>query len=56
VETVGLTSGASAPELLVRRVVGWFRARGVNQVDEIEAAPEGIAFKLPVELRALTSS
>jgi 4-hydroxy-3-methylbut-2-en-1-yl diphosphate reductase len=56
VETVGLTSGASAPESLVRRVVGWFRARGVTQVDEIEAAPEGIAFKLPVELRALTSS
>jgi len=29
VETAGLTSGASAPESLVRRVLAWFRARGV---------------------------
>jgi 4-hydroxy-3-methylbut-2-en-1-yl diphosphate reductase len=56
VETIGLTSGASAPESLVRRVVGWFRARGVTEVDEIEAAPEDIAFRLPLELRGLTSS
>jgi 4-hydroxy-3-methylbut-2-enyl diphosphate reductase len=56
VETIGLTSGASAPESLVRRVVGWFCARGVTEVDEIEAAPEDIAFKLPLELRGLTSS
>jgi 4-hydroxy-3-methylbut-2-enyl diphosphate reductase len=56
VETIGLTSGASAPESLVRRVIGWFRARGVTEVDEIEAAPEDIAFRLPLELRGLTSS
>jgi 4-hydroxy-3-methylbut-2-enyl diphosphate reductase len=56
VETVGLTSGASAPESLVHRVVAWFRARGVTEVDEVEAAPEDIAFKLPLELRTLTSS
>jgi 4-hydroxy-3-methylbut-2-enyl diphosphate reductase len=51
VETVGLTSGASAPETLVRRVVAWFRARGVTQVDELEAAPEEVFFRLPPEVR-----
>jgi 4-hydroxy-3-methylbut-2-enyl diphosphate reductase len=52
VETVGLTSGASAPESLVRRVVGWFRDRGVTQVDELEAPAENVAFRLPPEVGA----
>jgi 4-hydroxy-3-methylbut-2-en-1-yl diphosphate reductase len=51
VETVGLTSGASAPENLVRRVVEWFRARGVTQVDELEAPPEEVFFRPPPEVR-----
>jgi 4-hydroxy-3-methylbut-2-en-1-yl diphosphate reductase len=51
VETVGLTSGASAPEKLVQRVVRWFRARGVTQVDELEAAREKVFFRLPPEVR-----
>jgi 4-hydroxy-3-methylbut-2-enyl diphosphate reductase len=51
VETVGLTSGASAPENLVHRVVGWFRARGVTQVDEVEAPPEEVFFRLPPGIR-----
>jgi isocitrate dehydrogenase len=52
VETVGITCGASAPESLVRRVVGWFRARGVRDVESQKAAPENVAFKLPLEVRA----
>jgi 4-hydroxy-3-methylbut-2-enyl diphosphate reductase len=52
VETVGLTSGASAPESLVRRVVGWFRDRGVTQVDELEAPAENVSFRLPREVGA----
>jgi 4-hydroxy-3-methylbut-2-en-1-yl diphosphate reductase len=52
VETVGLTSGASAPESLVRRVVGWFRDRGVTEVDELEAPAENVSFRLPPEVRA----
>jgi 4-hydroxy-3-methylbut-2-enyl diphosphate reductase len=52
VETVGLTSGASAPETLVRRVVGWFRDRGVTQVDELEAPDENVSFRLPPEVGA----
>jgi 4-hydroxy-3-methylbut-2-enyl diphosphate reductase len=51
-QTVGLTSGASAPERLVERVCDWFRARGVSEVRELEASrEEDVFFKLPVELR-----
>ncbi|HET7567710.1 MAG TPA: 4-hydroxy-3-methylbut-2-enyl diphosphate reductase [Gaiellaceae bacterium] len=50
-ESVGLTSGASAPERLVERVCDWFRARGVADVREAGSAFEDVTFKLPVELR-----
>jgi 4-hydroxy-3-methylbut-2-enyl diphosphate reductase len=49
-ETVGLTSGASAPERLVAEVCAWFRARGA-EVCEQAAVHEDVSFKLPVELR-----
>jgi 4-hydroxy-3-methylbut-2-enyl diphosphate reductase len=52
VESVGLTSGASAPESLVRRVVGWFRERGVSQIESLDDAFEDVFFKLPREVRA----
>jgi 4-hydroxy-3-methylbut-2-en-1-yl diphosphate reductase len=51
VETVGVTSGASAPEKLVARVCAWFRARGVTDVSDFRSAHEDVVFKLPVELR-----
>jgi 4-hydroxy-3-methylbut-2-enyl diphosphate reductase len=51
VETVGVTSGASAPEKLVGRVCDWFRARGVTDVSDFRSAHEDVVFKLPVELR-----
>ncbi len=51
VETVGLTSGASAPDSLVRRVVGWFHDRGVLEVDELEGPSENVFFRLPPEVR-----
>ena len=50
-ETVGLTSGASAPEHLVERVCDWFRARGVADIREAAFGSEDVFFKLPVELR-----
>jgi 4-hydroxy-3-methylbut-2-enyl diphosphate reductase len=50
-ETVGVTSGASAPESLVARVCEWFRGRGVNEIAAFASAYEDVVFKLPVELR-----
>jgi len=51
VETVGVTSGASAPEKLVGRVCDWFRARGVVDIEPFRMVDEDVTFKLPVELR-----
>jgi 4-hydroxy-3-methylbut-2-en-1-yl diphosphate reductase len=49
-ETVGLTSGASAPERLVAEVCAWFAARGAEVCDQ-KAVHEDVNFKLPLELR-----
>jgi 4-hydroxy-3-methylbut-2-enyl diphosphate reductase len=52
VETVGLTSGASAPEALVARVCEWFRRRGVTDIASMpKATVENVFFRLPLELR-----
>jgi 4-hydroxy-3-methylbut-2-enyl diphosphate reductase len=51
VETVGITSGASAPEKLVTRVCDWFRARGVDDIESYRLVEEDVTFRLPVELR-----
>jgi 4-hydroxy-3-methylbut-2-enyl diphosphate reductase len=50
VECLGITAGASAPEYLVEEVVGYFRARGVMEIEEIEAVTEEVNFALPPEL------
>jgi 4-hydroxy-3-methylbut-2-enyl diphosphate reductase len=50
-ETVGLTSGASAPEKLVERVCDWFRALGVEDISAHRLVEEAVEFRLPVELR-----
>ena len=51
VETVGITSGASAPEKLVNRVCDWFRARGVASIEPHSTVEEDVTFRLPIELR-----
>ena len=51
IETVGLTSGASAPEKLVRQVCAWFRERGVTDIAVYNLVEEDVEFRLPVELR-----
>ncbi|MBK9739733.1 MAG: 4-hydroxy-3-methylbut-2-enyl diphosphate reductase [Actinobacteria bacterium] len=49
--TVGLTSGASVPEILVTDVLTWLAERGFVDVDEVETAEETLVFALPPELR-----
>jgi 4-hydroxy-3-methylbut-2-en-1-yl diphosphate reductase len=56
VTTVGVTSGASAPERLVTRVCDWFRARGVTEIRAASSLVEDVVFRLPVELRRAASS
>jgi 4-hydroxy-3-methylbut-2-en-1-yl diphosphate reductase len=51
VESVGVTSGASAPEKLVERVCDWFRARGVARIEPYRLVEEDVEFRLPIELR-----
>ena len=51
VRTVGVTSGASVPELLVRDVLGYLAERGYQDVQPVVAAEESVLFALPRELR-----
>ena len=49
--TVGLTSGASAPEWLVRRMLDWLAERGFAQVEEVTLTEERVRFSLPAGVR-----
>jgi 4-hydroxy-3-methylbut-2-enyl diphosphate reductase len=51
VTTIGLTAGASAPEKLVRDVIGRLQSWGAGDVRELDGEPETITFALPKELR-----
>ncbi|MEY9988386.1 4-hydroxy-3-methylbut-2-enyl diphosphate reductase [Streptomyces sp. V4I8] len=51
VTTVGVTSGASVPEVLVEQVLEWLAQRGYDDVELVKAAEESIIFSLPKELR-----
>jgi len=48
---VGITSGASAPEELVQRLIDFFRARGTDDVEEFEVLREDVRFMLPKVIR-----
>ncbi|HEX4698734.1 MAG TPA: 4-hydroxy-3-methylbut-2-enyl diphosphate reductase [Actinomycetes bacterium] len=48
---VGVTSGASVPEILVRGVLDWLAERGFTDVEEVSSAEESLLFALPPELR-----
>jgi 4-hydroxy-3-methylbut-2-enyl diphosphate reductase len=56
VSRLGLTAGASAPEVLVDEIVAAFSARFATKVEPVVTAAEDIAFKLPRELRDWPSS
>ncbi|HEY2056571.1 MAG TPA: 4-hydroxy-3-methylbut-2-enyl diphosphate reductase [Solirubrobacterales bacterium] len=51
VETLGITSGASAPEVLVEELVEWLRGRGTVEVGKLGAVHEDVRFMLPREVR-----
>ena len=52
VTTVGLTSGASVPEILVRDVLDLLARKGYADVEEVRTATEDLMFSLPHEIRA----
>jgi 4-hydroxy-3-methylbut-2-en-1-yl diphosphate reductase len=57
VRVVGISSGASAPEELVGRLVEFFRARGTRDVEEFEVLREDVRFMLPKTIRqAMTAA
>ncbi|MFN8126237.1 MAG: 4-hydroxy-3-methylbut-2-enyl diphosphate reductase [Candidatus Nanopelagicales bacterium] len=55
IEAVGVTSGASVPEALVREVLQWLAERGYTSVETVTATEETLTFALPKELRASRS-
>jgi len=50
VDTVAVTAGASAPEVLVEGVVNYLKQNGFANVEEIEVMPENVRFGLPPEI------
>jgi 4-hydroxy-3-methylbut-2-enyl diphosphate reductase len=51
---VGVTAGASAPELLVEEVIDTLRQRGIATVRDLEGREENVTFSLPKALRIPT--
>ena len=51
VKAVGITAGASAPEVLVKEVVDTLVAMGGEAPQELDGIPENVVFSLPKELR-----
>ena len=56
VGTVGVTSGASVPEILVSEVLDWLAERGFPDVETVKAAEERLVFALPHELRSRSAA
>jgi 4-hydroxy-3-methylbut-2-enyl diphosphate reductase len=51
IDRIGITAGASAPEVLVRGVIEQLRAWGAVGMDELDGRPENVTFSMPKELR-----
>jgi 4-hydroxy-3-methylbut-2-en-1-yl diphosphate reductase len=51
VRSVGLSSGASVPEILVHEVIAWLAERGYGDLEEVSHTEERLTFALPQELR-----
>jgi 4-hydroxy-3-methylbut-2-enyl diphosphate reductase len=54
--TVGITSGASAPEMLVQELIERFRSDGVEDVSEVTVTREDVRFMLPKTIRATATA
>ena len=54
IQSVGLTAGASAPEVLVNEIIEAFRARYKVTIEHVETAQENVNFKVPRVLREAT--
>jgi 4-hydroxy-3-methylbut-2-enyl diphosphate reductase len=52
ITSIGITAGASAPEVLVNEVIDAFRARYDVTIEQVETAQENVEFKVPRVLRA----
>lgn len=50
---IGVTAGASAPEVLVRGVIDCLRSWGAQVVEELDGRPENVTFSMPKELRVI---
>ena len=50
-ETIGVTAGASAPEILVQEVIEYLKSLGISKVTEVTGAKEDVYFPPPKELR-----
>lgn len=55
VRAVGITAGASAPEVLVTEVVDYLKSHGANHVEELTVIEEDVEFQLPKELVTVQS-
>jgi 4-hydroxy-3-methylbut-2-enyl diphosphate reductase len=55
-QTVGVTAGASAPEILVEQVVEFLTSKGYTNLKEVEVMPENVRFGLPPEIVAAIGS
>ncbi len=51
VDSVGITAGASAPEILVQEVVSYLMSNGGQEIIEIEGAQESVNFPVPASLK-----
>jgi 4-hydroxy-3-methylbut-2-en-1-yl diphosphate reductase len=56
IKSLGLTAGASAPEILVEEIIDAFKARFAARVEPVVTAAEDVVFKLPRELRDMSAS
>ena len=52
-EIVGVTAGASAPEILVKQVIDQIKSWGGKVVNEANGPKETVSFSLPIELRTM---